>query len=228
MIRDIAFSASMVLWCYDHKRRRKRGLLMNTDEEDEITHNKTFQRALVAAAKVDRFGMGILRLSLVVVLVWIGGLKFASYEADSIVPLVSNSPVMSFFYRHPAPEYRHYMNREGELIAPHRAWQESNGTYRFSYSLGIVIVSIGLLIALYPISPRASFVGSLLLIFMALTTLSFLVTTPEAWVPALGDSAHGFPYLSGVGRLVVKDAIMLGAAVVTLADAAKASLLRHN
>jgi len=45
--------------------------------------------------------------------------------------------------------------------------------------------------------------------FVACTTLSFLVTTPEAWVPALGDATHGFPYLSGTGRLVVKDAIML-------------------
>jgi hypothetical protein len=49
---------------------------------------------------------------------------------------------------------------------------------------------------------------------MALTTLSFLITTPEAWVPALGDANHGFPYLSGVGRLIVKDSIMLGAAVL--------------
>jgi len=44
------------------------------------------------AAGLDRVGMGLLRLGLVVVLVWIGGLKFARYEADSIVPLVSNSP----------------------------------------------------------------------------------------------------------------------------------------
>jgi reactive chlorine resistance protein C len=47
-------------------------------------------------------------------------------------------------------------------------------------------------------------------------------------MPALGDSAHGFPYLSGVGRLVIKDAIMLGAAVVTLADAAKTSLQKQK
>ena len=198
------------------------------DTSTQANQNSFFRRALAAAASVDRLGMGLLRLGLVIVLVWIGSLKFASYEADSIVPLVSNSPLMSFFYRHPAPEYRHYMNREGELIPAHHEWQESNGTYRFSYGLGIVIVSIGLLIALYPISPRASFVGSFLLIFMSLTTLSFLVTTPEAWVPALGDSAHGFPYLSGVGRLVIKDAIMLGAALVTLADAAKASVRRQE
>jgi reactive chlorine resistance protein C len=178
---------------------------------------------LIFAASLDKFAMGLLRVGLVIVLVWIGSLKFASYEADSIVPLVSNSPVMSFLYHHPT-EYKHYMNREGELVADHRAWHESNGTYGFSYALGAVIVSIGILIALRPISPRASALGSLLLIFMAFTTLSFLITTPEAWVPPLGDSAHGFPYLSGVGRLVIKDVIMLGAAVVTLAEAAKAAL----
>jgi uncharacterized membrane protein YkgB len=59
---------------------------------------------------------------------------------------------------------------------------------------------------------------------MSLTTLSFLVTTPEAWVPAAGDTAHGFPFLAGPGRLVLKDAIMLGAALVTMADSAKAYL----
>ena len=50
------------------------------------------------------------------------------------------------------------------------------------------------------------------------------VTTPEAWVPALGDTAHGFPFLAGPGRLVVKDVIMMGAALVTMADSAKAYL----
>jgi reactive chlorine resistance protein C len=196
------------------------------DASPEVSRHSAFQRVLARAASADKFGMGLLRLGLVIVLVWIGSLKFVSYEADSIVPLVSNSPLMSFFYHHPAPEYRQYMNREGELISSHREWHESNGTYRFSHGLGIVIVLIGLLIALHPIFPRAAFAGSFLLILMALTTLSFLVTTPEAWVPALGDSAHGFPYLSGVGRLVIKDAIMLGAAVVALADSAKASLRR--
>jgi len=73
-------------------------------------------RLYVAASRLDRFGMGVLRLGLVIVLVWIGGLKFAKYEAEGIVPLVSQSPLMSFFSTvTPAPEYRQYMNREGEL-----------------------------------------------------------------------------------------------------------------
>lgn len=178
------------------------------------------------AAALDRIGMGLLRLGLVVVLVWIGALKFAQYEADGIVPLVANSPLMSFFYHHPAPEYRGYMNKEGELIPAHKQWHESNGTYPFARGLGLVIISIGVLIALDSFLPQLAALGSFLLILMAFTTLSFLVTTPEAWVPALGDAVHGFPYLSGTGRLVVKDAIMLGAAVVTLADSAKAYLRR--
>ena len=47
------------------------------------------------------------------------------------------------------------------------------------------------------------------------------------WVPSLGDAQHGFPYLSGAGRLVVKDAIMMGAALVTMADSAKAYLRKR-
>jgi uncharacterized membrane protein YkgB len=119
------------------------------------------------------------------------------------------------------------MNKEGELIPAHKQWHQTNGTYPFARGLGLVIISIGVLIALDPFVPQVAAVGSFLLILMAFTTLSFLVTTPEAWVPALGDAAHGFPYLSGTGRLVVKDAIMLGAAVATLADSAKAYLRRE-
>src|SRR5262249_53342961 len=55
-----------------------------------------------------------------------------------------------------------------------------------------------------------------------------LITTPECWVPALGSPEHGFPLLSGAGRLVVKDAIMMGAALVTMADSAKAYLRRRG
>ena len=57
------------------------------------------KRLYIKAATLDRFGMAMLRLGLVVVLVWIGGLTFVSYQADSIVPLAANSPFMSFLAR---------------------------------------------------------------------------------------------------------------------------------
>lgn len=175
------------------------------------------------AARLDRFGTGLMRAALVLVLFWIGGIKFADYEAESIVPFVANSPLMNFFYARAAPEYQHYMHREGELVPAHHHWHETNKTYVFARGLGTVIIAIGLLIALHPLFPQAGMIGSFLLVGMSCTTLSFLITTPEVWVPAPGGA--GFPFLSGAGRLVVKDAIMLGAAVVTMADSA-ASFLR--
>jgi uncharacterized membrane protein YkgB len=189
-----------------------------------ITKTQVVQFLYEAAASTEHIGMSLLRLALITVLVWIGGLKFVRYEAEGIVPLVAHSPVMRFFYHHPAPEYRAYMSKEGELNRTHQQWHESNGTYRFSAGLGVVILFIALLISLHPVLPQVATVGSLLLVLMACTTLSFLVTTPEAWVAALGGSAHGFPYLSGTGRLIIKDVIMFAAAIVTMADSANAYL----
>ena len=103
-----------------------------------------------SAAKLDRFGIALTRVGLVVVLVWIGGLKSYKYEDEGIVPFVANSPFMSFVYKEPAGEYRQHMNREGELVPANRAWHEQNGTYLFAYGLGSVIVLYGVLIALAP------------------------------------------------------------------------------
>src|SRR5262249_7567114 len=69
-------------------------------------------------------------------------------------------------------------------------------------------------------------VGSFLVILMSLTTLFFLVTTPEAWVSGPGNTVHGFPFLALPGLLVVKDSMMLGAAILTMADSAKTYLRR--
>ncbi|AWM35775.1 Inner membrane protein YkgB [Gemmata obscuriglobus] len=175
------------------------------------------------AARADRAGVAVTRVGLIVVLLWIGGLKVFRYEADGIVPFVANSPAMSFFYTDPA-HYQAHMNPEGKLVPENRAWHETNRTYAFAYGLGAVIVLYGLLLCLHPWLPQAAAVGSFLVFVMSFVTLSFLVTTPESWVPALGDAQHGFPYLSGRGRLVIKDAIMMGAALVTMADSAKAYL----
>lgn len=179
------------------------------------------------AARMERAGFFLTRVGLVLVLVWIGGLKVAKYEADGIVPFVANSPLMSFFYADPGG-YRAHMNPEGALVPEHRAWHEANHTYPFALGLGAVIVLFGLMIASHRWRPDVAAAGSLLVTLMSLVTLSFLITTPESWVPALGDADHGFPYLSGRGRLVVKDAIMLGAGFVTMADSAKAWLARHR
>ncbi len=167
--------------------------------------------------------VNILRIGIFIVMAWIGGLKAFQYEADGIIPFVANSPFMSFFLKYDnsnTPNYKQFKNKEGEVVEKNIAWHKENGSYTFSYGLGTVIVLIGILTLLGIWFPKIGVWGGLLTFGMSLVTLSFLITTPETWVPNLGGPNHGFPYLSAAGRLVVKDIIMLGAGLVMASDAA--------
>jgi uncharacterized membrane protein YkgB len=53
---------------------------------------------------------------------------------------------------------------------------------------------------------------------MMLGTLSFLATTPEAW-----QEGQGMPQLSMLGEALSKDAVLLGAALLTAADSLRAA-----
>ena len=135
-------------------------------------------------------GMHVTRYGLVLVLLWIGGMKFTAYEAEGIRPLVANSPLMGWVYN--------FMS-----------------VTAFSSLLGVVEIAIGVLIALRPVWPAGSALGSGLAVGMFLTTLSFLVTTP-GWEPSLG----GFPAVSAMpGQFVLKDIVLLGAALWTAGEA---------
>ena len=151
------------------------------------------QRAV--SAQVEAVGRGLARYGLVVVVGWIGLMKFTGYEAEGIRPFVANSPLMSWVY--------------GPL-----------SVRGFSALLGVVEVAVALLIAARPLLPQVSAFGSALAVAMFLTTLSFLVTTPGVWEPSLG----GFPALSAVpGQFLIKDLALLGISLWTLGDAWKAS-----
>ena len=147
------------------------------------------------SSPVEAVGRELGRYGLVVVVGWIGFMKFTAYEAEGIKPFVANSPLISWFY---------------EFVSARR----------FSSVLGVVEVAIALLIALRPLSPVACAIGSALAVLMFLTTLSFLVTTPGAWEPSLG----GFPALSALpGQFLIKDLALLGISLWSLGEAWHAS-----
>src|SRR3954452_18644449 len=150
------------------------------------------------SSQVEAVGSGLARYGLVVVVGWIGLMKFTAYEAEGISPFVAHSPLMSWVYG--------LMSVRG-----------------FSAVLGAVEVAIALLIAARPFWPRASALGSALAVGMFLTTLSFLVTTPGVWEP----SAGGFPALSAFpGQALIKDLALLGISLWTLGEAWQASQQR--
>jgi uncharacterized membrane protein YkgB len=134
----------------------------------------------------------VLRWGLVVIILWYGAFKFTRTEAEALVPLLSSSPLLSWLYL--ATDVR--------------------GASRL---IGIVEIAIALLIALRPVRPRFSAVGSMLAVGMFLTTLSFLVTTPGTWA-----RVEGFIVPAGPGGFLIKDVFLLGAALWSAGEALRA------
>jgi reactive chlorine resistance protein C len=147
-----------------------------------------------SVAKIERLGSIFLRYGLVIAIGWIAAMKVTEYEAKGIQPLIAHSPFLSWGYS---------------------VWS----VHHFTMIIGAIEITIATLIALRRWFPKASAVGSVGAVFMFLTTLSFIITTP-GWEPSLG----GFPALSGdVGEFLIKDFVLLGAALWTLADSLSAA-----
>lgn len=164
-----------------------------------MTTIKEFTTVAEVESKADRVASAVLRYGLVLVIGWIGLLKFTSYEAQGIQPLVANSPFMGWLYE----------------IFP---------VTTFSAMLGVVEVATAVLIAVKPWWPKVSAAGSAVAVGLFAATLSFLFTTPGVGEEAAG----GFPLLSVTGQFLIKDVVLLGAAVWTLGDALRAARVAHS
>ena len=137
---------------------------------------------------IKKLGEFLIRYGLVLVLGWIGAMKFTAYEAAGIQGLVASSPLMSWMYK---------------LFSVQAT----------SNIIGVTEITGALLIAIRPISARLSAIGSVLAVCTFLATLTFLFSLP-GWEKSLG----GFPALSGSGGFLLKDVALLGAALFTLGD----------
>lgn len=132
--------------------------------------------------------LSILRCGLATNILWIGALKFQQYEVQNDEPLVTSSPLFSRL-------------------------RQQLGAQKLNRLIGITEISVGSLIAAKPFAPRASAIGSLGAVGMFLTTLSFLATTPEA-----RQEGQGKLSLSQLGQFLLKDTVLLGAALLTAAE----------
>lgn len=142
---------------------------------------------------LENTGASILRYGLVIILLWVGLLKFTVYEAEAIQGLVANSPLMSWML--------------GVM-----------SVQSVAMLIGIIEIILGLMIATRPFAPQISAIGSIGAIVMFLITLSFALTTPGVWQPG-----YGFPFPSPMpGQFLAKDLILLGAAVWTAGEALRA------
>lgn len=136
-------------------------------------------------------GTGILRYGLVGILLFFGAFKFTAVEAEAIKPLVSNSPLMSWMY---------------SVLS----------VQAVSNVIGTTEIVFALLMAMRALSAKLSAIGSLGVVGMTLTTLSFLFSTPGAWAFVEG---FPLPVPAAVGGFLIKDLFLLGGAVIAAGEA---------
>ena len=119
-------------------------------------------------------------IGMVVMLLWAGSYKLTAPGAEGIVPLVSNSPLISWHFK---------------LFGP----------YIGSDIIGITEIIAAVLIITGYFKPKAGVVGGLITTLMFFITSTMVITTPGSTI-----SVHGIRYMSFLGLFLFKDVISLG------------------
>ncbi len=148
------------------------------------------QAGVSSETSLASFSDHAVRYSIVLVLVWIGAMKFSAYEAGAIEGLVASSPLLSWLY----------------AIGSQQA---------VSNTIGTIEIATAIALAIGPAYRPAAIAGALGAIATFAITLTFLITAP-GWEASLG----GFPALSVVpGQFLLKDVVLLAASVSLLSKA---------
>lgn len=116
-------------------------------------------------------------------LLWVGGLKFAAYEAEAVQMFAAESPLLSWLY-------------------------DIFDVRTFSRLLGVAEILAGVAIALRPVVPWASAVGAAFAIVLFGVTLTFLFSSPGAFQEAGFPQLSPDP-----GQFIAKDLMLLAVAV---------------
>ena len=123
----------------------------------------------------------IIATGMVVMLFWAGAFKMTATGAEGIVPLVSNSPLISWHFK-------------------------VFGPYVGSDLIGLTEWIGGILIVIGLFRPKAGIVGGIIGVVMFFTTSSMLLTTPGSFA-----HVNGIAYMNNLGLFLYKDVINLGA-----------------
>ncbi|MCG9554719.1 YkgB family protein [Vibrio sp. Isolate31] len=130
--------------------------------------------------KQSNFGYNLGVIGVALVLAWIGIYKFTPTEAMLIEPLITNHPAMSWLYN---------------LFSVQAVSNMVGGAE--------IIVAIGLMIGFK--KPRVAFYSGIAAAAIFVVTLSFLITTPNAWKVSDGILVTNF--------FLVKDILFLAIAI---------------
>jgi uncharacterized membrane protein YkgB len=155
------------------------------------------------AARINDWDIPFLvsSIGMVIMLLWAGSYKMTVPGADGIVPLVSNSPLISWHFK---------------LFGP----------YLGSDLIGLTEWAAAILISIGYLQPKAGIIGGLIAAVMFLTTSSMLITTPGAIIAVPGISY--MRYMSFLGLFLFKDIISLGVSLYLVSHFGKKAIVLEN
>jgi uncharacterized membrane protein YkgB len=152
-----------------------------------------------AAAIADRhISFWIASIGMIVMLLWAGSYKMTVPGAEGIIPLVSNSPFISWHFKVFGP----YI---GSDIIGMTEW------------LAATLMIIGYF------KPKAGVLGGCVAVVMFFTTSTMVATTPGAII-----SVHGMRYMSFLGLFLFKDIISLAVAFYLISYFGRKAIVIEN
>jgi reactive chlorine resistance protein C len=140
----------------------------------------------------------ITSIGMIVMLFWAGSYKMTAPGAEGIIPLVSNSPLISWHFK---------------LFGP----------YIGSDLIGLTEIMAALLMIVGYLSPKAGIIGGLIASLMFFTTSTMIITTPGAII-----SVHGLRFMSFLGLFLFKDVIAFGASLYLVGYFGQKAILSEN
>lgn len=140
----------------------------------------------------------ITSIAMIVMLLWAGAYKMTQPGAEGIIPLVSNSPLISWHFK---------------LFGP----------YVGSDIIGLTEIIAAVLFITGYFKPQAGIIGGLVTIVMFFITSSMLITTPDTIV-----KVNGMGYMNNLGLFLFKDTISLGVSLYLVSYFGKKAILSAN
>ena len=144
---------------------------------------KILARSRLLKGDVD---LHLVRGSMVLIFLLFGYQKWFEYEAQTLVPFISNGPLTSWMY----PVF---------------------GLHGASWFLGMSEWLTAALLVWGFWNPRAGVLGAILSVGTFLTTLTIIPFMPDGW-----DEAAGFPAMKGNVAFLMKDVVLLAVSVYLL------------
>lgn len=136
---------------------------------------------------VDRICNEFLRWSLILIFLFFGYSKWFEYEAQALIPIISNSPILGWM---------------------HTVFGISGA----SYALGIAEWGIAALLIAGAQWNFLAKLGALGSVLTFATTVTLIFSTPGAWEA----SAGGFPAMGEATSFLLKDVVLLAASLMLL------------